>query len=472
MQANGTARRFESPWSSALHMVPKKDEGWSPCGDYRALNTRTIPDRYPVRLMSDFSHQLAGCTVFSTHDLVNAYNQIHVNKADIPKTAITTPFGLFEFPFMSFGLRNAAQTFQRFIDEVLRDLDFCFPYIDDILVASATSEEQEKHLRIVFQRLADYGILLNVAKCIFAASKVPFVGYHVSATGIRPLEDRVKAVQDYTPPRIIKQLRRFLGMLNFYHRFLPYAATDQAPLNALLSGPKIPGIRPVNLTPELQEAFANCKSALAASALLAHPHPDAPLALCTDASDFAMSAALQQQVDGAWQPLAFFSKKLSPAQQKYSPYDRELLAIYSAIRCTSATCLSPGISSSSQTTSPSHLLFNNGVTTVRPANSVTSTSLPSSRPTSGTSPTNTTSWLMRSPELRRSSNLLIFQPWSRNKRVMLNSKTSSLMALNSAWRKSPSPAVTFQCIATSQHHVNVLTSPHPSSARFLILSMG
>ncbi|KAA5642272.1 RNA-directed DNA polymerase, partial [Pseudomonas aeruginosa] len=126
----------DSPWSSPLHLVPKKNNEWRVCGDYRALNARTIPDRYPVRHIGEFSHNLFGCTVYSKIDLIRAYNQLPVNPADIAKTAVTTPFGLFEFPFMSFGLCNAAQTFQRFMDEILRDLDFCYPYIDDILIGS------------------------------------------------------------------------------------------------------------------------------------------------------------------------------------------------------------------------------------------------------------------------------------------------------------------------------------------------
>ncbi|XP_026482636.1 uncharacterized protein LOC113390126 [Ctenocephalides felis] len=139
----GTARPSSSSWSSPLHLVQKKDDAWRPCGDYRALNARTIPDRYPVRLMSDYSQHLSGCNIFSIIDLKKAYQQIPVYDEDIPKTAITTPFGLFEFPFMTFGLRNAAQTFQRFMDEVTSGLDFCFPYIDDILIASKSEEQHE-----------------------------------------------------------------------------------------------------------------------------------------------------------------------------------------------------------------------------------------------------------------------------------------------------------------------------------------
>lgn len=136
MVREGTARPSDSPWASALHLAPKKN-GWRPCGDYRALNARTIPDRYPIPHLEDYAHRLAGCVIFTKIDLVKAYNQIPVaSPNDVAKTAITTPFGLFEFPFMSFGLRNAAQTFQRFLDEVLRDLDCCYSYIDDILIYS------------------------------------------------------------------------------------------------------------------------------------------------------------------------------------------------------------------------------------------------------------------------------------------------------------------------------------------------
>ncbi|KAJ1518995.1 hypothetical protein ONE63_011376 [Megalurothrips usitatus] len=332
MVRTGTARPSDSPWSSPLHLAPKGETAWRPCGDYRALNARTVPDRYPVRHIQDATANLAGCTVFSVVDMVKAYHHIPVHPDDIPKTAITTPFGAFEFPMMTFGLRNAAQTFQRFIDEVTRGLTFCFPYIDDVLVFSKNEDEHRQHLRSLFSRLAEYGIIVNAEKTVLGQPEVRFLGILVSSRGTRPPPDRLAALREYPPPPTAAGLRRFLGIINFYRSFLPRAAHAQAPLHDILATNALKGAQAVPWTPELLRAFDACKRHLAEATMRAHPVAGAQLGLFVDASMIAAGAALHQRVDKQWQPLDFYSKKLSQRQAETPPYHRELLAVYLAVQ--------------------------------------------------------------------------------------------------------------------------------------------
>ena len=235
---------------------------------------------------------------------------------DVPKTAVVTPFGLFEFLRMPFGLRNAAQTFQRLMHSVLQDLPFLFVYLDDILVASTTEEEHLSHLRTLFTRLSQHGLIVNPAKCEFGRDTLNFLGHQVSAEGVIPLPSKVEAVAAFPRPCTVSELKGFIGMVTFYYRFLHHIAHILQPLYEAQKGKALK--QQVDWTAERVKAFQDTKAALARAAMLAHPSPSAPTALNTDASDFAVGAVYEQWVGDAWQPLAFFSRQLSPRERKYS----------------------------------------------------------------------------------------------------------------------------------------------------------
>ena len=336
----GVCERGKSDWSSPLLVTTKPCNspctceqqrpcgGWRVCGDYRRLNNLTTDDRYPVRNLQDFNADLRGKSIFSKVDLLKGYHQIPVNPDDVKKTAVITPFGLFLFPRCPFGLKNAGQDFQRLMDKILGEIPHTFVYLDDILIASSTQEEHLEDLERVFSILEENGLVVNRKKCILGESSIEFLGHLCDAHGIKPLPCKVEAIRKVKPPTTIKELQRFLGMINYYRRFIKSAAHHLYHLFEAL------GAKPKRLdwSPEMQSSFEAIKEALASATMLHHPDPSLPLSLTTDASDVAIGAVLEQRGPQGWEPLAFFSKKLSDSQQKWSPYDRELHGVHKAVR--------------------------------------------------------------------------------------------------------------------------------------------
>jgi RNase H-like domain found in reverse transcriptase/Reverse transcriptase (RNA-dependent DNA polymerase) len=281
--------------------------------------------------MLDFSNNVANCCWFSKIDLKKGYYQISMHAADIPKTAVATPFGLYEFTRMPFGLRNAGSTFQQLMDRILNGLPCSFCYLDDIIAASPSRDQHILQLRQLFTRLDKVGLVVNAEKCTLAVNTVDFLGHRITAGGVQPLPDHVEAIHQFPPPATVKQLQGFLGIVNFYRQFVPGAASILLPLTEYLKGSRA-GSAAVEWSEKMRAAFQAAKAAVAAATMLAHPVAVAELALAVDASDVQVGAVLQQKQAAAWRPLGFFSKKLEPAQTKYSTFDRELYACFAAIR--------------------------------------------------------------------------------------------------------------------------------------------
>ncbi|XP_058801440.1 uncharacterized protein LOC131670096 [Phymastichus coffea] len=331
----GLVRPSSSQWASPLHLVEKNDGSgtFRITGDYRRLNAITEPDRYPLPVIEHLLHGCHGGKVFTVVDLKRAFYQVPMAEEDICKTAVITPFGLIDFLVLPLGLRNATQTFQRFLDGLLKDLWFCRWYIDDIIVFSRNYEEHLSHVRQLFDKLRSAGLCINLDKCQIALPEVIFLGFTVSQQGFKPPPPKVDAVDRIPTPTTYQELRSFLGALNYYRHCIRGAAQLEVPLDNLLRGaPKKKKAKLKGWTTAQDKALSACKQALKQATFSAFLAPDAELVVSSDASDEAIAGSVEQLINGKYYPAGFFSKKLTSAQRNYSTFDRELLGAYETVR--------------------------------------------------------------------------------------------------------------------------------------------
>lgn len=326
----GVVRPSKSPWASPIHLVPKGDS-WRICGDYRRLNNVTKKDRYPINHVDALRGLLYGKKVFSKMDLVRGYNQIPMDPDSIEKTAVITPFGLYEYMRMPFGLCNACQTFQRCMNTLFNQLPFVFVYIDDLLIFSDDKRSHQSHVRQVFEILAKNGLKVSLEKCSFEQSSVEFLGFDISTSGIKPRAKKCEAIQRITFPKNMKELSSFLGAVGFYRHHIPHFAEIEAPLRNALAKSSSPTHK---YDPGDDEIFAFEKLRYALSDVAEQSFIDPSsdeFIICSDASKVSIGAVLIQVVEDKERTIQFYSRKLKDAETRYSTFDRELLAAHDSV---------------------------------------------------------------------------------------------------------------------------------------------
>ena len=341
--AKGFIRPSKSPWGSPMFLVDKPDGSKRMVIDYRALNAQTVRNRYPLPRVDELFDQLQGAAYFSKIDLRTGYWQIRVDAADVEKTAFTSRHGHYEWLVLPMGLTNAPAAFMALMEDTFRaELDkFVVTFLDDILVYSRTFEEHERHLEVVFQRLRDKQLYAKLSKCQFFRAEVEFLGHFVGRAGVRMVEGKVAAVEEWPRPTCQKEVEQFIGLAGYYRRFIAGFSKIAAPLSALCgtvrktkggtAGRKPP--KKAFAWGDAQEAaFEALKRAVASAPCLALPDESKPFVLHCDASGYATGAVLMQEHEGGMRPIAFLSKKMSEAETRYPVHEQELLAILNALK--------------------------------------------------------------------------------------------------------------------------------------------
>ena len=316
--------------ASPVLFAPKKDGQLRLCVDYRRLNLITIKDRYPLPSTDMLIDRLASAKVFTKMDLRWAYHRIRIAAGHEWKTAFRTRYSLFEYKVMPFGLTNCPATFQRHVNTVLRNfIDiFVVVYLDDILIYSDHPSDHRKHVRMVLLTLRQHALYAKADKCDFHTTRVEYLGFVISPSGIHMSPSKVDQIANWSPPTNVRGIRSFLGFANFYRRFILGYSQVTLPLTALLRKDT-----PFVWSPEAQSAFDTLKSAFTTEPILQHFNGSLPTTIETDASDFAIGGVLfQLHPDGFNHPVSYISRTLNPAERNYDVSDKEMLAIVYACR--------------------------------------------------------------------------------------------------------------------------------------------
>jgi hypothetical protein len=305
--------------------VKKKDESLRLCIDYCPLNAVTIRNKYPLPRIDVLFDQLVGAKVFSKIDLRSGYHQIKIRASDIPKTAFSTRYGLYEYLVMSFGLTNVPSYFMYLMNSVfMPELDkFVVVFIDDILVYSKNKEEHAGHLHVVLQRLQEHRLYAKLSKCDFWLMEIKFLGHTISQAGIAVDPDKVQEVMNWKPPTTVCQIQSCLGLADYYRRFIPDFSRIAKPMTELFKkGAKFVWGQ------KCEDAFHTLRQHLTTAPVLAQPNNGKPLDVYCDASGTGLGCVLIQDI----RVIAYASRALRPHEQNYPTHDLELAAVVHALK--------------------------------------------------------------------------------------------------------------------------------------------
>lgn len=317
-----------SPYASPIVLVKKKDGSLRMCVDYRQLNSKTRRDAFPLPRIEESLDALSGAKWFSTLDLASGYNQVPMAEKDKSKTAFCTPFGLFEFNRMPFGLCNAPSTFQRLMERLFGAQHFqsLLLYLDDVIVFSSTVDQHLNRLESVLSCLQREGLKVKLEKCCFFRTAVKYLGHVISEAGVSTDPEKVAAVSTWCHPITVSELRSFLGFASYYRRFVQGFARLSAPLHRLvaaLCGKHKKGkgqLIGAAWTKECEESFKQLKASLTTAPVLAYADFSLPFILEIDASHRGLGAVLSQDQGGRIRPVAYASRALSPSERNMSNY--------------------------------------------------------------------------------------------------------------------------------------------------------